>query len=127
MENTVINGNIVGGNLVINGQTIYTSDDGGDMNVTSRNGKVYVNGVELRDLPEEKNITLRIKGNVAGSVTTVSGEVQVVGNVGVIKTTSGDVTVGSNVEGSVSTVSGDVEAFTIQGNVKTVSGDISTR
>ncbi|MCK9155101.1 MAG: hypothetical protein M0P12_03200 [Paludibacteraceae bacterium] len=58
------------------------------------------------------------------SVATLSGDINVKGNVkGNLKSTSGDIRCG-NVEGSVFPTSGDVECQNIGGSVNTVSGDI---
>lgn len=119
-----IEGDIVGGDLVINGQRISGS---GGLNVVSRNGKVTVNGVDIGNGTEEKVITVKINGNVAGGVKTSSGDVHINGDADSVTTVSGDVHVDGCVSGNVSTVSGDVEALKIDGNVKTVSGDISSR
>ena len=121
MEDNVVNSITINGNTIINGDVV-----GGDMNITSRGDNIYING-ELVHTTQEKNITVVINGDTKG-ISTVSGDVNVYGTVaGNIKTTSGDVHVENGALGDVTTVSGDVRAETIEGNVKTVSGDISRR
>ncbi|QXL90430.1 hypothetical protein [Salmonella phage NINP13076] len=121
MEDNMVNAISINGNTIINGNVI-----GGDMNITSRGDNIFING-ELVHTTQEKNITVIIHGDTK-SISTVSGDVNVYGTVaGSIKTTSGDVHVESGALGDVTTVSGDVRAEKIEGNVKTVSGDISRR
>lgn len=121
MEDNVVNSISINGNTIINGNVV-----GGDMNITSRGDNIYING-ELVHTTQEKNITVVIHGDTKG-ISTVSGDVNVYGvNAGNIKTTSGDVHVEHGALGDVTTVSGDVYAEKIEGNVKTVSGDISRR
>lgn len=123
MEEKVVKSNVItiNGNTVINGNIV-----GGNMNITSDGDNIFING-ELVQTTKEKNITIVIHGNT-GDIHTVSGGVNVYGTVaGNIKTTSGDVHVENGALGDVTTVSGDVRAKTIEGNVKSVSGDISRR
>ena len=107
ISNNVINGNIVGGDLII-------SSDGNKLII---NGQSYDTGSNLP-------FTVIIEGDVKGRVETASGDVSVAGNAGNIKTMSGDVTIEGDVSGDVGTMSGDVRAKSIAGNVKTMSGDI---
>ena len=50
--------------------------------------------------------------------------IKIVGDVGNVKTTSGDVEISGNVTGSIQTMSGDVKCKTVGGSVTTMSGDI---
>lgn len=108
----------IGGNSVINGNVV-----GGDLIISSEGSRVIINGQEY-DTGSTMPITIIVEGNVTGRVETASGDVEVEGNVGNVKTMSGDVTVEASVSGDVSTMSGDVRAASIAGNVKTMSGDI---
>jgi len=84
-----------------------------------------VNSIKLDKGPSEVNI--KITGNVGGSVTTTSGDVEVAGNVlGDVKSTSGDIKC-KDVTGSIRTVSGDITCSKVAGNANTVSGDIDGR
>ena len=107
--NTVINGDIIGRDLIIHG---------------SRRG-VVINGQEYEI--DDKIIEITVEGNVSGKVETSSGNVVVKGNSGSVKTMSGDARITGDVSGDVSTMSGDVTAKSIGGKVKTMSGDIVTR
>lgn len=84
-----------------------------------------VHSIKLDKGPSEVNI--KITGNVGGSITTTSGDVEVAGDVlGDVKSTSGDIKC-KNVTGSVRTVSGDITCSKVAGNANTVSGDIDGR
>lgn len=84
-----------------------------------------VHSIKLDKGPSEVNI--KITGNVDGSITTASGDIEVAGDVlGDVKSTSGDIKC-KNVTGSVKTVSGDITCSKVDGNANTVSGDIDSR
>ena len=108
--------------IVISGVNISGSYVGGDLIVGSN---VIIDGKTVIDnLCNIGPINIEVTGSL-NSLNTVSGHVAVAGDVGDIKTTSGDVRVGQSCFGDVQTVSGDVEAHgAINGNVRTVSGDI---
>lgn len=90
------------------------------------NGKVFVNGVEA-DTADAKEVKIAINGPVESLQCDAANQIAVIGNVGTIKTQSGDVEVRGNVTGGIQTMSGDVEAKTIHGPVSTMSGDITGR
>lgn len=98
--------------------------DGKDCTPDSKNIEVTVNG-DIKNLKIGACNSLQITGNV-DDLVSISGDVNVAGGCGSVKTTSGDVDVQENVTGDVQTVSGDVKAHTIHGKVKTLSGDIKT-
>jgi len=116
MNRIVINGQVISGDLI----------GGKGLTVTSNGDKILINGEEVLHT-SDKWINIHIEGDVDGDVNTVSGNVIVNGDVGNVKSTSGDVGVSGAVCGDVKTVSGDVEAGQILGNTKTVSGDIRTK
>lgn len=94
--------------------------------IEQRGNEWYVNG-KLFNFDEEIDfeqslIKIEIKGEVQQLVTQ-SGDVMVNGNVGNVKTTSGDVSCGSAM--NISTVSGDVTCKGKPQYVNTVSGDIN--
>lgn len=89
------------------------------------NGKVFIDGVEAT--PDGKEINIAINGPVSTLTVDVCSKVAVIGNVGQIKTASGDVEVRGDITGSVQTMSGDVSANHINGAVSTMSGDISRK
>lgn len=103
--NTVINGSIVGGDLVIN---------------QTRNG-VQINGEHFEFSDKVLNIT--VEGFVE-YVSTVSGNITANADCGSASTTSGDIRVQGEVKGNAKTVSGDIRAASILGKCSTVSGDI---
>lgn len=105
MSSVSINGvKYSGNNIVINGTSIIIDGN----NVSFKDEKI-VNIVIIGDVQKidiDSCESLSVKGN-AGSINTVSGDVQC-----------------GNVNGDVKTVSGDVSCGYIAGNVKTVSGDV---
>ncbi len=104
------------------------------------NGKVKINGVDVT--PDSKTINIKVDGNIEtlqvdycekvtvngniGSVKTASGDIECQDVAENVTTVSGDITCG-NVGGNVTSTSGDVDAKEIKGSVKTISGDISKR
>jgi len=123
-------------NVTINGQS-FTGK-----NVVVSNNKIMIDGKEAEINYEEKTFNIVVTGDVE-SVVNESGLINVTGNAGEIKSTSGDIEIGGEVKGDVKTtsgdvaskgdivgdvgtVSGDVDAKSIKGKVNTISGDIST-
>nr|UVX65248.1 MAG: hypothetical protein [Bacteriophage sp.] len=119
-EQPMVNTITINGNTVVNGNIV-----GGDLSISANGDKILINGKEVY-ATSDKNITVVIHGNT-GSINTTSGGVNVYGTAGNIKTVSGDVHVEKGALADVTTVSGDVIAETIEGNVRTVSGDVSHR
>ncbi len=102
--------------IVVNGQDFV----GGSVSIVD--GSIVVDGKVVASA-----MTPRIEIHVHGDVDvlkTAAGDVSVTGNAKEVTTTSGDIRC-ADVGGNVSTVSGDVQAKTIHGRVSTVSGDIS--
>ena len=114
-------------------------------NISIKNSKILIDGkdvtsdlntkndyikIEVIGNIEELNVdnckTISVKGNV-GNIKTTSGDVCVSETSYNIVTTSGDVNVTNDIKGFVNTISGDVLAKNIHGNVATVSGDISVK
>jgi hypothetical protein len=93
-----------GGSVTINGVT-YS----GSVNISS-DGSVIVNGANECVLDKGISITVEVSGDVQN-----------------IKTMSGDINVSGNIGGNVKTMSGDVFAKNIDGNVSTMSGDVTTK
>jgi autotransporter translocation and assembly factor TamB len=104
----------------INGMSISASG-----NLSVINGKVFVNGVDVT--PESKEINIVVTGNVEELKVDACSKVSITGEVGNIKTQSGDVDISGNVGGSVQTMSGDVDCGNISGSVSTMSGDVKHR
>ena len=107
--------------VVINGVTIS-----GGQNITVRNNRVTVDGKDVT--PDAKEINISVVGSVDTLLADACQKISVTGDVGSIETMSGDVDVSGNVSGSVSTQSGDASCSgTIKGSVETMSGDITSR
>ena len=107
--------------ISINGVTIS-----GSRSVVIRNGQVIVDGKDVT--PEDaKEISITVNGNVDKLEADACQTISVTGDVNKVKTLSGDVNVGGDVKGSVRTLSGDVDCDSIAGSVQTLSGSIKHR
>lgn len=110
------------GTIKINGFTITT--EGSSISIV--NGSVIVDGKKI-DTKEMPVINITVEGEIRDINADACSRIDIKGNVtGSVKTMSGDVHC-DNVEGNVSTMSGDVDAQAIAGSVSTMSGDIKTR
>lgn len=100
-------------NTVINGKSFS------GRNIQVSNGEVIIDGIKVMDADAEVNI------EVHGDVDKISNETGTVkaNHAGSINTMSGDVECG-DVSGSVGTMSGDVNCGKVNGKVKTMSGDV---
>ena len=90
--------------------------------ITISNNKIIIDGNDVT--PEELQIQIVIEGNIESIKADTCNTISVTGSVGSISTMSGDVEIGGNVSGSISTMSGDVDCNNIGGNISTMSGDI---
>jgi DUF4097 and DUF4098 domain-containing protein YvlB len=107
--------------ITINGLTIT-----GGRNVSIQNGRVIVDGTDVT--PESKQINISINGNVERLEADACQKITITGDVGAVKTMSGDVDVTGAISGSVKTMSGNVDCGgSIAGSVSTMSGDIKQR
>lgn len=104
--------------VTINGVTITAQGS-----ITVVNNRVFVNGQDVT--PDAKQITIQVTGDVPQLTVDACHLLTVTGNVGSLKSTSGDVQVQGLVQQSVTTVSGDVECADVGGGVSTTSGDVS--
>lgn len=94
-------------------------------NISINNNEVRIDGVNVT--PKD---TLNVNIIVDGNIESIEGaaDVKVLGDADSVSTLSGDVEIGGNVNKNVKTMSGDVKVDGhISGNVKTMSGDISSR
>lgn len=112
----------------INGSRVINVEKGHQLSIID--GKYFVDGVEvdlngdLSELKKQKQLHLTINGNVGKIDVSHLASIKVNGDVkGSVSTVSGGVSA-KNIGGSVSTVSGNVGALHIDGDVSTVSGDI---
>lgn len=103
--------------IQINGVTITASG-----NISVSNGKITVNGLDVT--PDTKEITIIVNGDTDKINIDACNQITITGKVGDIKTMSGDVDVNGDVTGSISTMSGDVDCGNVGGIVKSMSGDI---
>lgn len=119
--------------IIINGNR-YTGNS-----VSVINNKVFIDGVD--QTPNAKQITIGIEGNIENLTVDYADSITVTGDVGRVKSGSGNVTcrnvgtdgvttgsgnveVGNSVLGDVKTGSGNVKSNTIAGSAKTMSGNI---
>lgn len=112
------------GNIIVNGRRISVSGN----SISVINDQVFVDGRRI-DVESEVGPAAVYNIVVQGSVGQVSGDfanIEVTENAGSVSTMSGRVEVGGDVQGSVSTMSGRVEVDgSVKGNVSTISGRIS--
>lgn len=104
----------------VDGNVIITNDA---TSIVIKNGKVYVDGKDVT--PDAKQITIQVNGNVKNLECTACSKVSVKGSADSVSTVSGDVEVTGNVTGNVTTTSGDINVRGgVSGSIKSVSGDI---
>ena len=103
--------------ISINGVNINASGS-----ITVSNGKIIVNGIDVT--PDAKEINIVINGDTDKVSVDSCNTFKAIGKIGSIKTMSGNVDIEGDVEGSIQTMSGDVDCYNIGGSVKTMSGDI---
>jgi len=109
--------------ISVNGVTI----SGSGRSVVIRDGKVIVDGKDATPA-DAKEINITVNGNVDKVEADACQTISVTGEVGNVKTLSGDVTVTGDVKGSVQTMSGDVDCGgSVAGSVSTMSGDVKHR
>ena len=105
--------------LIINGTTIGH----GKNNIVVINGKVYADGTDVT--PDSKEISITIEGNLEHLEVDYCSKISIKGDVGSIKSASGDIDITGNVNSGIQTASGDVECSDVHGSIKSMSGDIS--
>lgn len=104
--------------IIINGKPYVGS------NVSVQNGKVIVDGKDVTPDIDSKEIIVTVDGNIQELNVDSCNKVTVNGNVVNLKTISGDVDVSGNVSGPIKTISGDVDCGNVGGSINTTSGDI---
>lgn len=108
------------GTIIINGQEFKGSS-------VEYDGKtITIDGVKQKVNQTLTPANIQLIGD-CDIIHSEAGRVVVEGNAGVVSTVSGRVEVLGNVQGNVSTVSGRVEAKEILGSSSSVSGSIRTR
>lgn len=90
-------------------------------NIVIRDGKVTIDGKGVT--PDGKEIKIEVTGDVASLKCDV-GDVTIGGSAGSVNTMSGDVNVAGDVTGYISTMSGDVHCGKVGGSVQSMSGDV---
>lgn len=94
-------------------------------NITIENGKVIIDGNNVT--PDEKEINILVDGNINELKVDDCEKVTITGQVGTVKTMSGSVEILGNVNGNVKTMSGSVQCDDVGGSVETMSGSIKHR
>lgn len=119
---------------IFNNSSINVTHNGGCINVNGQKytgstisiigNKVFVDGKD--QTPDAKDIRIEVVGDIQELEVDYANSILVEGNVGNIKSGSGDVSVDGNVTGNVTTGSGDVDCDNIiAGHVYTGSGDVT--
>lgn len=98
-------------NKVYNGNSISISGN-----------KIIIDGIDVT--PESLQVQIIVESNIESIKADTCNTISVTGSVGSISTMSGDVEIDGNISGSISTMSGDVDCNNVGGNISTMSGDI---
>jgi len=92
-------------------------------NLSMIGGKILIDGVDVTDENDSKEINVTIYGNLENLEVGHANKIEVVGNVHKVHSSSGKIEV-KGVSGNVSTLSGSISSADIVGNVDTVSGSV---
>jgi hypothetical protein len=74
--------------------------------------------------PDAKEINITVEGNIEELSVDCCNKISVTGDVGSVKTQSGDVDVTGNVNGSIQSMSGSVDCGNVSGSISTMSGSV---
>jgi hypothetical protein len=113
----------MGSTFTINGKVINMSKGG---NISVHDGDLIIGGssINLSQFGDEKVFNIVIQGDVE-SVNGEFATVDVAGDAGSVKTVSGKVNIEGNVLGNIATVSGKVVVEGgVAGKISTVSGKV---
>lgn len=91
-------------------------------NLTIRNNQIIIDG-KTQNI-NDKVINIVVEGDIKTLDVGSCDKIEVKGNVGVLKSMSGNIECG-DVSDSVTSSSGDISAKSIGGNVTTSSGDVT--
>ncbi len=94
---------------------------GGSISIV--NGKVFINGVDVT--PDSKEVVIKVDGDIESLQVDHAKSIEIKGDIGTVKTVSGDLRINGDVKGHINTVSGDVTCNVAAGGISTVSGDIN--
>ena len=100
----------------------HTSYNG--KSVVVKNGKIWIDGQEVTS--NEKQISIRVEGNVEKLDIDYCDKIDVTGSVGELSATSGNITCG-NVTKGINTTSGDIKCGDVNGNISSTSGDVECK
>ncbi|RZK31176.1 MAG: hypothetical protein EOO63_04845 [Hymenobacter sp.] len=97
--------------------------------IEQRNGRIFVDD---RDVTDEVGVGIEHRAfniTIQGTVERIENcdQVTVNGNASKVKTVSGAIEITGDVTGDVESVSGSIHCGKVAGKVKTVSGDIKTK
>lgn len=103
--------------VTINGKTYIGN------NIIVSNGKIIID--EKNVTSDDKVINITVNGNIDSLKVDTCNKLEIIGNVTNVNTVSGDVDINGDVSGSIQTVSGDVKCKNVGGSINTLSGDIN--
>lgn len=106
--------------VTVNGKTFVHNGS-----ISISNGKVIVDGKDIT--PESKNINIIVNGNIDRIKVDSCDHVTVTGNAESVETMSGDININGDVNGFVKSMSGDIKCGHVSGKVSTMSGDIKNK
>ena len=119
----------IGKSLIVDGDTLSWWD--GKKNISTSYGRGNVN-IQIGNCSVTSGdpvVNISVEGD-AGDISNVAGDVGdiKVGNVnGGVSSLSGDIEISGNVTGDVKTTSGDITADGISGNASSMSGDVNIK
>jgi len=118
-----INGvSYTGNNIKIQKNSIYIDTD--KIDISGKSLSIEIEG-NIENLNVDRATIIKCSGNI-GKLKTTSGDVECIDILGNVDTSSGDI-ICNEIVGNVKTKSGDVSSNNIAGKVKTSSGDIKTK
>lgn len=103
--------------VTINGKTYIGN------NIIVSNGKIMID--EKNVTSDDKVINITVNGNIDSLKVDTCNKLEIIGNVTNVNTVSGDVDINGDVNGSIQTVSGDIKCKNVGGSINTLSGDIN--
>lgn len=106
MSTIIINGNTYSGNSIV-----------------VKNGKVLIDGKD--ETPDTKEINISVDGNIEELKVDSCNTVTINGNANIVSSVSGKINVTGNVLGEIQTISGKVNCGNVSGSISSVSGKIN--
>jgi len=91
--------------------------------ISVNGNKIIIDGKDVT-MPDTKEITIKVEGNIEFLKVDYCKTISVLGDINSFKSGSGDITC-NTIHNGVTTGSGDIDSSNITGNVRTGSGNVS--